>query len=87
MRASLLELSLRLAILQHKIGSLWRHKRGDVYQITGVVIQEKDGDPAFTYRKIIGEGSDLGVVFTRPVWEWSEPRFTLLREDANGREL
>jgi hypothetical protein len=55
-RASLLELSLKLAILQHKIGSLWRHKSGDLYQITVSSIQEKDGDPALHYRPIIGRG-------------------------------
>lgn len=94
MRASLVELSLLLAIARHKVGTVWRHKSGGIYQITAVTIQESTGDVAYVYRPLTGEGADLGVVFTRPAWEWeivpegeTKPRFTHLRIDANGREL
>jgi ABC-type taurine transport system ATPase subunit len=85
-RASLVELSLKLAIARQRVGSIWRHKSGDLYQITAATIQESTGDVSYDYRPLTGEGADLDVVFNRPAWEWelaaegeTEPRFTLLK--------
>lgn len=73
MRASLVELSLKLAIARPIVGTFWQHKSGDVYQIVRVSIEEKTGDVAYTYTPVTGGGAGLDVEFTRPAWEWEIP--------------
>lgn len=69
-RETLDALAIRIAIASPIIGSNWIHvKSGGVYQITGVSIQESDGDLLYTYRPLDGPAQ---VRFTRPAFEFNQ---------------
>lgn len=69
-KASLDELAIRIAIASPIIGSRWEHKSGGIYEITGVSIQESDGDLLYTYRPV-GKDVHPAIRFTRPAFEWN----------------
>jgi hypothetical protein len=74
------ELDITLAMASRHCGTLWRHKSGQLYQITSVSIRESDNELLYTYRPA---DRSPPIFFTRPASEWnvpaegdSEPRFT-----------
>jgi hypothetical protein len=71
-RETLIELRIKLGLVAPKVGTLWKHKSGTIYRITGVSIRESDGEVLFTYTPF----ADFGVptiFFTRPASEWEVP--------------
>lgn len=64
------------------VASVWRHKKGGVYQVTGIVIDSTDGEARIMYQRIAGPkfnaGIEYGIYFVRPVSEWTPDRFVPL---------
>lgn len=78
------ELRIRLGLASPLVGTMWRHKTGTIYQITGVSIRESDGEVLYTYYSV-RDFVRPPIHFTRPAAEWnipadgdSEPRFVRL---------
>ena len=64
------------------IGTLWRHRNGTIYEITGVDVDTADGEQRIRYKERVGPNVAPGarnyIEFSRPVAEWTLDRFTRL---------
>jgi hypothetical protein len=61
-------------------GSVWKHKKGGVYMVTGASWHTEDDAALVSYFRLSGPGfnqdEELGIVYSRPADMWKPDRFT-----------
>jgi hypothetical protein len=66
-----------------EIGSVWRHRKGGAYVIVCSAVREADLVPVVVYRDEYPQGrlfdKKLTICWTRPLAEFADGRFTLVR--------
>jgi hypothetical protein len=62
------------------VGSVWQHKKGGVYMVTGVGFDTEHARVNVHYYRIAGpnfnEKDEAGIIFDRPFFMWTADRFT-----------
>ncbi len=67
-----------LAAIGPKLGSVWRHYKGDSYVVICTALRETDLTPVVVYR---AHGDYNNVPFVRPLSEWNEA----VKDDAGNQ--
>jgi hypothetical protein len=60
--------SLKKAASLVKVGSIYKHYKGNQYKVTGLAIYEPNSEPCVIYKALYGDN----LTFIRPVSVWTE---------------
>lgn len=66
------------------VGSIWRHRKGGAYRVVCCAIREADLVPVVVYQDEYPQGKlfdrKLSINWVRPLVEFKDGRFTLIRQ-------